>query len=213
MKAFKLISLFALGTIAVTAVAPVSAQVVLTKDADGRVYIRTGFSRTPFEVEFGSSPVTRRVLANECGLMIVRPLVRTELPSSINFDGQAPSLIVPSGLPVATIPRCVNGSLEIQPTGNFRTINNDVVLVGTTANQAQDVQVVGKRVRRFNSNACGVVTIVNSASFNIGGSILPAGGSVISTNGIATEPRPICRRVGENNVLFLPVPAQGQPVG
>jgi len=204
MKAFKLISLFALGAIAATAVVPMSMSAqVLTKDADGRVYIRTGSARTPFEVEFGSSPVTRRVLANECGLMVVRPIVRTELPSSVNFSGQA---ITPSLLTVATIPRCVNGQLEITPSGNFRTINNDVVLVGTTANLAQDVEIVGKRVRRFNSNACGVVSIVNSASFNIGGSIKPDGGSFVSTNGISTQARPICRRVGENNVLFLPAP-------
>ncbi|AFY74797.1 hypothetical protein Syn7502_02861 [Synechococcus sp. PCC 7502] len=206
MKAFNLI----LSSLAIFgAIAPLSAIAeTITKDPDGRVYVRTGTPRTPVSIDFNSSPVTRRVLANECGLLIVRPLTATELPQLIVPSG-SPS-ILPDSLPVSAIPTCTNGVLSITPTGSFRTTNNSVVIVGAQPNLAIDVSITGKRTREFTTNACGVARVVNSASFNIGGVLKVQGGSDTLVNGLSTEAPPICRRVGEQNILYLPKTNSGQ---
>ncbi|AFY74796.1 hypothetical protein Syn7502_02860 [Synechococcus sp. PCC 7502] len=173
----------------------------VTRDTDGRVYVRTGIPKAPLTIEFGDTPVTRRVLANECGLLVVRPLAATELPTSITPQGGA--TVDPSSLEVGTIPTCTNGVLDINPTGNFRTTTNTVVLVAQTPNLAIDVVVTGKRTRQFTTNACGVVRVANSSSFTIGNQVRVngVGQPVIGLN---IEAAPICRRVGEQNVLYLP---------
>jgi len=195
MKAFKLfLSLAAIATLA--QIAPSVFAQAITKDSTGRIYVRGNTASQPASFSFSGSPQTRRVLANQCGVIVI-PALNGGLPSSVQVSG---SVINPSSLPTGTIPRCVNGSLEVPVSGDFTTPTFQTVVVNKTPNLAVDAIITGTRERSYTADACGTIRITSSASFNPGDSFSVGGGSATSVSAIPTTNPPLCR----TGILYLP---------
>ncbi|NJO85296.1 MAG: hypothetical protein HC818_00025 [Synechococcaceae cyanobacterium RM1_1_27] len=180
------------------AMTPALAQTSLTvtKDADGSVYIRGLAPSSPTDLTFTGTQTTRNVVANSCGGVIIRGNQTTPLPTQIEVGGT--DIDVP-GLPLAVLPGCVAGAWNVPPTGNFKTPDGRVVIIGQTPNTAIPVTYEGDRVRSATANACGFIRIRSSNTFTVAGSFV-VGGQTFVVNDIAQALPPLCRQ----GVTYLP---------
>jgi hypothetical protein len=112
------------------------------------------FSATPgsrISVNLGSSsrPVAR--LAGACGEVRISP------PASGNYTGlQIDGVAVNvSSLPTQTLPSCVNGSFSETRSANFKTPNNQVIIVGKTPGGAVSISLPAAVSRSITVNGCG----------------------------------------------------------
>ncbi|AFY74795.1 hypothetical protein Syn7502_02859 [Synechococcus sp. PCC 7502] len=149
-----------------SAIAPLAAnaEITVTKDSSNRAYVSGLSPSTQYNVQLNDGTVTRRILANQCGLITVAPASSNQTVSYVVLGG---STIDPNTLETRAIPRCVNGLLDIPATANFKTPRGQVVLVGQTPNYAAEVGVITPRTRQITTDACGTLTLRPSSTFPV----------------------------------------------
>jgi hypothetical protein len=191
MKLFRAISAISAIAMSALSVAPAISQTALTvvKDAEGSVYVRGLGANSPTEFIFSNVQTTRNTVSNACGGVILRGSTSQPLPSQLTVGGGS---ITVGDLPVALLPTCVSGAWQIEPTGNFRTPDGRVVIVGQTPNTAIPVGFTGDRVRSATANSCGLVRLRSSNSFTVGGSFTVAGSSFTVAD-LQVKNAPLCR--------------------
>lgn len=167
----KLNLILGLAALSIVAIAPsVSAQVVLSKDSTNRLYVSGLQANTEYPLTMTSSNITRRLLANQCGLITVpAPNSTNNNPASfVVVDG---SIVNPASLEIKAIPRCssTNGvySLDIAAPANFVTPRGQTILVNKSPNLAIEIQIESPRLRNFTTDACGILRVTNSATFPV----------------------------------------------
>jgi len=170
----------------IAAIAPsvgdsVSAQTVSKNGS--RIYVEGLNPNAQYTIKVVNGTVSRRYLANPCGVIIVP--ASNGLQPTVSLNGGS---VLTNNLVDRSAPRCVNGVLDIAAPDNFRTPSGQVGIVGQTPNFAAllDIQVL--RTRNFTANACGTLQINTSTTF-------PAGNFLINesqTNNIlpSTESSP-----------------------
>jgi hypothetical protein len=200
MKAFKLISsLVVLGAIATPLVAlPASAEVTAQKDSEGAVYLRGLTPQQSVDLIFTGTTQSKQVVANACGLVMVKGSAIAPLPSVITVGTSTVTL---ADLPLGLVPKCTAGALEVPVSANFKTSKGEVVVIGQTANTAIAVSYAGDKVKKTSANACGFARLKSSASFNISGSFtVPTVATPFDVATLAVALPPLCR----NGVTYLP---------
>ncbi|NWF58972.1 MAG: hypothetical protein HXY43_06600 [Fischerella sp.] len=214
MKKFQLIKSGLIATTAIGALfAPLSAFAIpyqsatVYKAMDGSNQVVV-FSATPgskISVNLGSSDKPTARLAGSCGEVRISP------PSSGSFTGLKVdgTAVDASTLPTQTLPSCVNGSFAEARTTNFKTPNNQVVIVGKTPGAAVSVSLPAATTRSVTVNGCGFGVLKPST-----GQTLPASFSVDSTSyTLSSLPSagspPYCRTV--NGTPYGYVPAAWMP--
>lgn len=151
-------------------------------------------NRSPGErltVNYPGATTTRRVTANECGLVVLRDSSTNPLASLQSVDGAA---IDQATLPTQLLPRCVNGALEEARAVDFKTGAGEVVIV-KTPNTVYEAVYAGGRNRNVTANACGFIPINESTSYPWASNpTIVIGGT---THTVATLPdaglEPLCR--------------------
>lgn len=177
-----------------------SATVYKAMDGANQVVI---FSATPgsrISVNLGSSPRPVARLAGACGEVRISPPASGDY-TGLQVDGVA---VDASSLPTQTLPTCVNGSFSETRSANFKTPNNQVVIVGKTPGSAVAVSLPAAVSRSITVNACGF-GILRASS----GQTLPTSFSVDSTNyTLASLPDattgPYCRTINGTPYGYVP---------
>jgi hypothetical protein len=130
------------------------------KDADGNIHIQNLTPGT--KVEISSGELAKKITANFCGLVTISKPTVGAMPATL---GVGTDTITVAGLPVQTIPRCVNGALAEARAANFQDATGRVVVVGKTPGTQYDVTYTGTPgVRSLTANLCGFVKISNSTT-------------------------------------------------
>jgi len=199
MKAFKPFLLLTAALAAIVNVAPSYSQIIAIKDLEGRVFVRGLTPATPAEFTFLNVNQSRILVSNDCGAVVVRGSTAIPVANSITVNS---TVVNTTTLPLGVLPPCVGGAFATPVTGNFKTANGQVVVIGNAANSAITVTQLINRVRRGTANACGISRLASSASFTVAGDFEVAGTS-LNYDTIATGLPPICR----GGTLYLPVVA------
>lgn len=177
------------------------ATVYKAMDGSNQVVV---FSATPgsrIQVNLGSSPRPVARLAGACGELRISPPASGDY-TGLEVDGVA---VNAATLPTQSLPSCVNGSFSETRSANFKTPNNQVVVVGKTPGSAVAVSLPAVVNRNVTVNACGFGILRPST-----GQTLPSSFSVGSTTyTLASLPdattSPYCRII--NGIPFGYVPA------
>ncbi|WP_231866995.1 hypothetical protein [Anabaena sp. 4-3] len=161
------------------------------------------FSATPgsrIQVNLGSSPRPVARLAGACGEVRISPPASGDY-TGLEVDGVA---IDSSTLPTQTLPTCVSGSFSESRSANFKTPNNQIVIVGKTPGAAVAVSLPSAVNRNVTVNGCGFGILRPSS-----GQTLPSSFLVGSTSyTLASLPDagsiPLCRTVGGTPYGYVP---------
>ncbi len=144
-------------------------------------------------VAFPNATSTRRVTANECGLITLRNTSSRPIANLVSVDGEA---INQATLPQQLLPRCVNGNLEESRTAHFKTGAGEVVLV-KTPNTVYQAVYSGGRNRNVTVNACGYGQITTTSTYDLTATEFQAfeiGGTAYDLNTLPeASPAPLCR--------------------
>lgn len=133
------------------------------------------FSSTPgsrLQVNLGSINRANARLADACGF--VRISSSTGDFTGLKVDGVP---INASNLPINTNPSCTGGVPSEPRTENYKTANNQVVVVGKTPNTAVTIELPAPQTQNVTINACGFGVLRSRA-----GESLPTAFSVGSSN-------------------------------
>lgn len=200
MNKRKFLTIGGIGLVATSLLAPLALAQTYSGSAVYKVTRTNGTTqvivanRTPGEritVTYPGATTTRRVTANECGLVVLRDSATNALANLQTVDGVA---INQATLPTQLLPRCVNGVLEEARTANFKTGAGEVVIV-KTPNTVYEAVYAGGRDRNVTANACGYAAINESDSYPWASNPTIVIGS--TTHTIATLPQatlePLCR--------------------
>jgi hypothetical protein len=144
----RLLSILGLAAIVVPSMA-MNAQAAPFKDAAGVVYFQDAGQTVgqKLTIELTGTPVTKNATANQCGVLTV-PLPGTGLvmPSSIKVGT---TIVDVSSLSVGATPKCTLNattgtySLATPLTGNIKTIEGKILVVGQTPSLGQVVEYTG----------------------------------------------------------------------
>ncbi|GAB1540466.1 hypothetical protein NUACC21_31350 [Scytonema sp. NUACC21] len=161
------------------------------------------FSATPgskIEVNLGNVPKVRARIVGACGEVKIRPLSSNNF-MGLKVDGKP---IHVATLTQQTFPACRNGSFAEARRTNFKTPNNEVIIVGKTPNAAVAVELLQPTKKTITVNACGF-GILRPAKDRV----LPASFTVNSTSYTvaslpdATKP-PLCRTKNGVSTSYVP---------
>lgn len=140
-----------------------SATVYRAMDGVNQVVVFSGTAGSRVQVDLGSTPRPVARLAGSCGEVRISP-PSTGSFTGLEVDGTA---IDASALPTQTLPSCVNGSFSEPRSANFKTPNNQVVVVGKSPGAAVSVSLPSSVSRAVTINACGFGTLRSSSTFSI----------------------------------------------
>ncbi|MUG92737.1 hypothetical protein F7734_09865 [Scytonema sp. UIC 10036] len=206
MKLLRILSL--ISTIAATASITAPAMAIpfgsntVYKGVDG-LYQVVVFSGTPgskITVSLGSVPKTTAKIVGSCGEVRISPPASGAF-TGLKVDGTA---VDASTLPSNTLPACSNGAFAEPRTANFKTPNNEVVIVGKTAGTAISIELPQPSAKTVTVNACGFGQIKATAT-----TPLPSTFSVGTTNYTvsslpdASKP-PLCRTANGISTGYVP---------
>nr|MDZ8061299.1 hypothetical protein [Nostoc sp. EkiNYC01] len=209
MKKFQLIKSGLIATATLSALlAPLSAfaipyngaTVYKAMDNGSTVVVFSATAGSKIQVNLGSSDKATARLAGSCGE------IRISSPSSGSFAGLKVDGVAvdASTLPTQTLPSCLNGSFSEARSANFKTPNNQVVIVGKTAGSAVSISLPQPTTRSVTVNACGFGILKPST-----GQTLPTSFSVDTTNyTLASLPdagtSPYCRNLNGTFYGYIP---------
>jgi hypothetical protein len=210
MKKFQLIKS---GVIAATALSAIasgispaaaipynSATVYKAMDNGSTVVVFSATSGSRINVSLGSAdrPVAR--LAGSCGE------VRISSPSTGSFAGLKIDGIAvdASTLPIQTLPSCVSGAFAESRTTNFKTANNQVVIVNKSVGSAVSVSLPQPTTRSVTVNACGFGILRPTTGLTLPASFMVDAASYT----LATLPNavtaPYCRTIDGTPYGYVP---------
>jgi hypothetical protein len=170
------------------------------KDSTGALYVDSLTPSSRVTVEYGGAVKSISVNADACGILRVRNSSSTPLTgvTSIKINGTAKT--VPTA--VDTLPRCINGVLEVSVPNPFKTPSGDFVFPGFGALSQNTVQFPDIAAsKQVSVNACGFTRITSSNDFPLAG-ILKVAGTSVDADKVAVGNPPICR----NDVLYKAAP-------
>uniref|UniRef100_A0A0C1NIB4 Uncharacterized protein n=1 Tax=Tolypothrix bouteillei VB521301 TaxID=1479485 RepID=A0A0C1NIB4_9CYAN len=146
------------------------------------------FSGTPgskITVSLGSVAKTTAKIVGSCGEVRISPPA-SGVFTGLKVDGTA---IDASALPSNTLPACNNGVFLEPRSANFKTPNNEVVIVNKTAGSAVSIELPQPSARTVTVNGCGF-------------------GQIKAT---ATTPLPSTFSIGNTNYTVSSLPDAGKP--
>ena len=169
-------------------------------DNSNTVVVFSGTVGSRIAVGLGSTDRPTARLADSCGTVRISPPTSGSY-TGLEVDGTA---VDAATLPVQSLPTCLNGTLSEARAANFKTPNNQVVIVGKTANSAVTISLPTAVTRSVTINACGFGVLRPST-----GSTLPSTFSVGTTNytvaSLANATNiPVCRTVGGTSYGYVP---------
>ena len=129
-----------------------SIQGKIFKDPLGAIYVYSQIPGTGVS-SISAFPPARVVSANNCGLVVVRPL-KNKPDGRMRIEGVT---VTPSKLPTQLIPRCLAGILEEPRPANFKAPDGRVVFVRNPNARYQLSWLDAANVRIIKANRCGYV--------------------------------------------------------
>ncbi len=177
-----------------------SATVYKGMDGLYQVVVFSGTPGSKITVSLGSVAKTTAKIVGSCGEVKISP------PASGTFTGLKVdgSAVDASALSSQTLPACSNGTFAEPRTANFKTPNNEVVIVGKTAGTAISIELPQPSAKTVTVNGCGFGQIKATAT-----TPLPSTFSVGTTNYTvsslpdASKP-PLCRTSNGVSTGYIP---------
>ncbi|MFK0734227.1 MAG: hypothetical protein ACIWVG_24270 [Gloeotrichia echinulata HAB0833] len=200
-----LVTVVALSAIA-SSVMPASAipynnnSVYKAIDGNAQVVVFSGTAGSKISVNLGNSEKSTAKLVGACGEIRISPPASGDF-AGLKVDGNA---INAASLPTQTLPSCVNGSFSEMRNTNFKTANNQVVIVGKTPGASVSISIPSVTTKSITINGCGFGVLKPNSNQS-----LPASFSVNSNNyTLSSLPNagnpPICRTVNGTPYGYVP---------
>lgn len=188
-------------SIAPAAAIPYGASTVYKAiDGTNTVVVFSATAGSRVQVNLGTQPKPSAKLAGACGE------VRISSPSTGSFSGlKVDGVAVDAAtLITQTLPSCTSGTFAEPRSANFKTPNNQVIIVGKTVGSAVSVELPQATTRSVTVNACGF-GVLRPAT----GQTLPASFSVDATSyTLASLPNagnaPLCRTANGISSGYVP---------
>ena len=209
---YKLLPSLALVTLGITAIAPMVNAGMAKDNYTGKIYSTGHAPRDDVYVYYLDAPLTKKVSANECGIVqISLGSIPHTGSTEVTLIGVGPATL--SSFPVmakADAPKCSNGvATNIPAEGkaryvpNAETGNQSLVWTGQTPFTQYDITFPIPKERKLKSNACGVATISSSSSYPSTGTFRMGASPTVHNFATVTgvNAPPGCK----NNTLLLPV--------
>jgi hypothetical protein len=177
-----------------------SATVYKGMDGTYQVVVFSGTPGSKITVSLGSVAKTTAKIVGSCGEVRISPPASGTF-TGLKVDGTA---IDASTLPSNTLPACNSGTFAEPRTANFKTPNNEVVVVGKTVGSAVSIELPQPSAKTVTVNACGFGQIKATAT-----TPLPATFSVgttdytVSSLPDAGKP-PLCRTANGISTGYVP---------
>lgn len=185
-QSIRLLSVLGLATLSLPAFATIATAAIVFKDASGKVYLENSFTaKEKTFIDLTTSPLTKKSVANNCGLVVVNPPSTTiPMPASITVSSTSDTVTVPntSTLTAGAIPKCVlNASTGIYSLATpmptmIRTATGQVVIPGKAAQSQWTASYEGLfKKKALTADLCGLVGFGSTsnpapATFNFLGS-------------------------------------------
>ncbi len=186
------------GAIAAVAIPQISLAAPV-KDSTGALYIDGLTPSGRATVLYQNATRTVTISSNACGDVAIRNSSSNPLASVTSITVNGASVDV-SALPTDTIPRCTNGSPDVQRTANYKTAAGDILLPNKSPLTRFSIGFPGVPLSRsVTINACGFVRLIGNAQYPLTGT-LEVDGTPIDMSSVSTGNPPWCR----NNVLYTP---------
>jgi len=134
------------------------------RDVKGNIYLTNQSPGASIKFHFQGLKVERNISTNECGLMVIKPLV---VPDGFNYFMDDMPIILngnnvsTEGMQNLLIPSCINGQLSESRPSSFYS-GSAIVLSGLQPNSIYKVGLFAYKARSVTANACGIAKLSNS---------------------------------------------------
>jgi hypothetical protein len=180
---------------------PYGSNTIYKASENGKtIVVFSGTAGSKIQVGLGDVPKVTARIAGACGEVKISP------PSSGSFTGLKVdgTTVDAASLSTQTLPSCTNGSFSEPRSANFKTPNNDIVIVGKTPGSATSVELPQPTTKTVSINACGFGVLRPAKDQTLPNSLNANSTSyTLSSMTDASKP-PICRTANGVSTGYIP---------